>query len=952
MFRRRERGCRQTAIDIFALTGKIAVDYSEAVSGIEKTSNEARNSESILGKLTTAIGKIGTAIAENFKTKSIDNTKLSLSELSTKISSQETDLEKLKSKYQDLYLTLGENADETKDCAKQIKELSSELKDNKSKLSEAENAADKLDDTIDDVGDSAEKANDGFTVWKATLANLASGAIQSVISKVGELARKIGELTTTAVSNYADYEQLVGGVETLFGDSADTLVKYADSAYKTVQLSANDYMETATSFAASLIQGLGGDTEAAVELTDLAITDMADNANKMGTDIESIQNAYQGFAKQNYTMLDNLKLGYGGTQEEMIRLINNSGILEEEISSLDDVTFDQMIEAIHEIQNQLGITGTSAEEAGTTISGSWASVQALFENILTKVGSELAPTVMDFLSELSAWMESVDWDNFAATIGDSLGSVMEWIQQIDFTSFFQSGLEGVTSFVEGLGGFIDKVLTVVDNVNAFLSVLSAIAPVIVGVVAAFSAFSVITSVIEKVQAAMAVFSNLGTVLGSVAGGPVTLIITAIVGIVAVLVTLWNTNEDFRNAVLDIWEAVKSAFSTAVEVIGSALSTAKSAVEGVASGIVSAFQGMWVTVSGVFNSLVTALQTAWNTICNVVNVAIQLIASILGAAFQIIAIPFQFIWQNCQETIMTVWNAIQSAVSTAVNAVQSVIQTVFNAVKTYFTTVLNTYKTIFTTVFNAVKSVVTTVVNAIKSVITTVFNAVKSTVTTVLNTIKNTFSNVWNGIKTTVSNAVNGVKSTISTGLNAAKTTVSNVLNSIKSKFTSIFDSAKTIVKNAIDKIKGFFNFSWSLPTLKMPHISITGSFSLLPPSVPKFSISWYKKAMEDGMIMNQPTIFGYNSDTNQLMAGGEAGSETVVGTESLMEMIGAAIAVNNEELLAKVDALLELLTAFFPSLLAVAEKDLVLDDDTLVGKIAPKMDKALGKLSTAKERGR
>ncbi|MCD8008160.1 MAG: PblA, partial [Clostridiales bacterium] len=195
-----------------------------------------------------------------------------------------------------MYLTLGENADETKECAKQIKELSSELKDNKSKLSEAEGAADELDETLDDVGDSAREADDGFTVWKATLADLASNAIQSVISKVGELAQKIGELVTTAVSDYADYEQLVGGVETLFGDSADTLIGYAETAYKTAGLSANDYMETATSFAASLIQGLGDDTAQAVELTDLAITDMSDNANKMGTDMESIQNAYQGFA--------------------------------------------------------------------------------------------------------------------------------------------------------------------------------------------------------------------------------------------------------------------------------------------------------------------------------------------------------------------------------------------------------------------------------------------------------------------------------------------------------------------------------------------------------------------------------------------------------------------------------------------------------------------------------
>lgn len=211
----------------------------------------------------------------------------------------------------DIFALTGKIAVDYSEAVSGLDKVKKSASDTADSLTDVDGAADDAGESVEDAGDSAEKANDGFTVWKATLANLASSAIQSVISKVGELAQKIGELTTTAVSNYADYEQLVGGVETLFGDSADALVNYADSAYKTVQLSANDYMETATSFAASLIQGLGGDTEAAVELTNLAITDMADNANKMGTDIESIQNAYQGFAKQNYTMLDNLNI-FGG----------------------------------------------------------------------------------------------------------------------------------------------------------------------------------------------------------------------------------------------------------------------------------------------------------------------------------------------------------------------------------------------------------------------------------------------------------------------------------------------------------------------------------------------------------------------------------------------------------------------------------------------------------------
>lgn len=220
-----------------------------------------------------------------------------------------------------------------------------------------------------------------MTAMTVAVGNLAADAIRKAVSGVTGV---IG----SAVEGYADYEQLVGGVETLFKGSADKVQEYAKQSYKTAGLSANEYMETVTSFSAALLQGLGGNTEKAADMADMAIRDMADNANRMGTDIGTIQTAYQGFAKQNYTMLDNLKLGYGGTQEEMIRLINDSGILNEKIESLDGITFDQIVAAIHEIQNQMGITGTTAEEAAETISGSRASMAAAWSDFVTAVAGE------------------------------------------------------------------------------------------------------------------------------------------------------------------------------------------------------------------------------------------------------------------------------------------------------------------------------------------------------------------------------------------------------------------------------------------------------------------------------------------------------------------------------------------------------------------------------------
>ena len=223
---------------------------------------------------------------------------------------------------------------------------------------------------------------------------------------------------------------------------------------------------------------------------------------------------------------------------------------------------------------------------------------------------------------------------------------------------------------------------------------------------------------------------------------------------------------------------------------------------------------------------------------------------------------------------------------------------------------NTIKTTISNIWNSIKSTVSSVINAIKSIISSVFNVIKSTISGILNSIKSIFSSIWNSIKATVSNVINGVKSTISSGLNAAKSVVSGVLEAIKSKFSSIFESAKNIVKNAIEKIKGFFKFNWSLPKLKLPHISISGEFSLKPPSVPHFGIEWYKKAMDNPMVLDSPTIFGYNPATGTLLGGGEAGKEVVAGADMLKTMIREAVAAEQHGNAEKLIGLLETLLSW------------------------------------------
>lgn len=324
--------------------------------------------------------------------------------------------------------------------------------------------------------------------------SIVSKAMTGAVAAVGTAA---GVIIKSSLGVVANMEQQVGGVETLFKDSADTVIKNANRAYKTAQISANDYMSTVTSFSASLLQGLGGDTAKAAEIADMALIDMADNANKMGTNMQDIQNAYQGFAKQNYTMLDNLKLGYGGTQSEMIRLINDSGILNEKISDLDNVTFDQMIQAIHVIQQNLGITGTSAKEAGETIEGSVNSAKAAWENYQGGV---------------------ITSQELVETFGTATQNILKNLGEI-VPRLGKTGLEVVGAIADEIGnsvpaakGFADAVGNITDKLSSMdtgqLANLGKMSAVLIGAVPVFS----------LIGKSAGTFSDVLSGLGEVSGG--------------------------------------------------------------------------------------------------------------------------------------------------------------------------------------------------------------------------------------------------------------------------------------------------------------------------------------------------------------------------------------------------------------------------------------------------
>lgn len=329
----------------------------------------------------------------------------------------------------------------------------------------------------DEASENVETLSGKFKNGLAAAAKVGAAAVSAAATGIAVLTKK-------ALNNYAEYEQLVGGVDTLFKDSSAKVQEYAANAYKTAGLSANEYMDTVTSFSASLLQSLGGDTEAAADMANVAITDMSDNANKMGTDMASIQNAYQGFAKQNYTMLDNLKLGYGGTKEEMQRLIDDANALnaaQGKYTNYSIESYADIVSAIHDVQVEMGIYETTADEASTTIQGSVSSMKAAWSNLLTGIADDNA----DFKTLIEQFVDSLVTvgENIIPRINIIIQGLTQHITEASQTIIpmaVQILLENLPSIVAaGMDLIIALVSGILDNIDMLIDCVLEMVDVIV-----------------------------------------------------------------------------------------------------------------------------------------------------------------------------------------------------------------------------------------------------------------------------------------------------------------------------------------------------------------------------------------------------------------------------------------------------------------------------------------
>lgn len=752
--------------------------------------------------------------------------------------------------------------------ARGIKSVIGSVKNMNESMKDATNSASKMSSVMKGIGSSAIKVGKGLAVAGAAAAT----AVTALVSK--------------SVGAFADYEQLTGGVETLFGAGGRSVEEYAQSvgksvsdiqgkydslmsaqnvvlenankAYMTAGMSANEYMDTVTGFSASLISSLGGDTNKAADYANSALVDMSDNANKMGTDMESIKNAYQGFAKQNYTMLDNLKLGYGGTQEEMKRLLSDAEKLtgqRYDISSFADIT-----QAIHAIQTQMDITGTTAKEASTTISGSWGSLKAAFQNVLVGLttGGDMFDQSLDALI------------NTAVTFGQNIIPAIK------------GALSGVGYLIEGLAPVIGETIPPLINdlaptlANSAVSLISSLVNGLTQNATQFSeclsniiivAVDGISTVVPQLlDAASKIVSNLMQGLTNsmpqIVNGAVTLIEGLVNGLV-------------NNIPLLIMGAVQLVASLANGLIANLPRIIDAGVN-LITGIVSASYSMMPQI------IQNGMQLVVNLAVGLVRAIPQLIAALPRITGAIVKGFKSVNWFDLGlQLIKSIWGGIKSIGSEMWNGVKEKTSELWGGVKNVVSEKLNNIKSAYDAHGGGLKGATFAAIEGVKEYYRTGYDAINQLTGGKLGEVVNAVGEKMEVVKGKFSEAFGNVKNTVMTIFENIKNGITEKISAAVNKVKEIFGSIADKVSEVWGKIKGI---------IKAPKIVQKGTVSIAGVStpIPKLGLEWNAK----GGIMTRPTAFGYANGKVQM--GGEAGAEAILPLRTFWNNLSQYIAESNK----------------------------------------------------------
>ena len=779
------------------------------------------------------------------------------------------------------------------------------------------------------MGEQSEHSSGKLTKFLGGVGKVASGVTKVVGATLAAGSAVITKVGKDAISAYGDYEQLVGGVETLFKDSADTVIYNASNAYKTAGMSANEYMETVTGFSAALLQSLDGDTVEAANKADMAISDMSDNANKMGTDMESIQNAYQGFSKQNYTMLDNLKLGYGGTKEEMQRLLSDAEKLSGQ--KFDISSYSDIVDAIHVVQTEMGITGTTAKEASTTIQGSLGAMKSSWQNLLTGLTDENA----DMNSLINNLFDSI------LTVADNL---IPRVSQV---------LDGIADVIVKLAPkLLSKVSEVIDKllpgvINGAVALINAIVDILPSLIGTL--VNILPALIDGFgQIIDGLIAALPSILTSLMQGIVLLLSDVlpmlIEGLINLIVTIASNFGQIIQPLIDKLPEI------IINVVNALMNNLPALIEGCIQLVIGIVQAIPQIILALIEALPTVFIKIVEGLINSLPVLLEGIASIWGSIGSAIWEYLSGFYTLLGEWFGGLWESIKDIFSPVIDFFKNLFSGAWEGIKSIW----NSVSGFFSDVWNRIKNIFSPVINFFKNIFSSAWNGIKG----IWKSVSNFFSGIWNGIK----NAFSSVGSFFSDIFSGAWNGIKSIFSGVGDFFSGVFNRIVDVVKTPINWIISGINFlinglnkiSFDIPDW-VPGVG-GSTFGINIPNIPELAEGGVLKKGQTGYLegdgdeavvpleKNTGWISRVAEQINKFSIETKSNIEGAVDVDKLSYAIKSDIGTRIDNVNDKFDKLIELIIRFFPEFAKSKDSKIVLDDDTLVGKLTPKIDSRLNEL--------